>query len=192
MEEKKNTPMKTENAEKKEPKFWKGNTENAFAYSVTIGFFVGAANMIFLHWGWHPGIVSLVLIFLIVGTNPAFADKRTPEEKSADAMKRLHEESFKKQAQAAKTQATMQAKSDKMDEQIKKNQLKIQKQQIKDMKHSIKCPHCHSRNVKPLGVHRKDFSLSRELMWGYGSGSNGKATKKTDFVCMKCGKRFVK
>ena len=188
MEEKKTTPMKTENAEKKEPKFWKGNTENAFAYSVTIGFFVGAANMIFLHWGWHPGIVSMVLIFLIVGTNPAFADKRTPEEKSADAMKRLHEESVRKQAQAAKTQA----KSGKMDEQIKKNQLKIQKQKIREMRHAMKCPHCHSTNVKPLGVHRKDFSLGRQFMWGHGSGSNGKATRKTDFVCMKCGKRFVK
>lgn len=186
MEEKKTTPIKPE--EKKEPKFWKGNTENAFAYSVMIGFFVGAANMIFLHWGWHPGIVSMILIFLIVGTNPAFADKRTPEEKSADAMKRLHEESVRKQAQAAKTQA----KSGKMDEQIKKNQLKIQKQQIREMRHAMKCPHCHSTNVKPLGVHRKDFSLGRQFMWGYGSGSNGKATKKTDFVCMKCGKRFVK
>ncbi len=138
MEEKnQTTPTKPE--EKKEPKFWKGNTENAFAYSVMIGFFVGAANMIFLHWGWHPGIVSMVLIFLIVGTNPAFADKRTPEEKSADAMKRIHEESVRKQEQAAKTQA----KSDKMDEQIKKNQLKIQKQQIREMRRAMKCPHLH-------------------------------------------------
>ncbi|GHV97850.1 hypothetical protein lacNasYZ03_11270 [Lactobacillus nasalidis] len=192
MDDKKTTPTKkTENTEKKEPKFWKGDTASAFAYAITIGFFVGAANMIFLHWGWHPGTVSMILTFLIVGTNPAFADKRTPEQRKADAdkaMQRIHEERLQKEAKAAKTQA----QADKMDMQLKKNQLKIQKQQIKDMKHSIKCPHCHSHNVKPIGVHRKDFSLSREIMWGYGSGSNGKATKKTDFVCMKCGKRFVR
>lgn len=193
MEEKKTTPTKPE--EKTEPKFWKGNTENAFAYSITIGFFVGAANMIFLHWGWHPGIVTMVVVFLVVGTNPAFKDNRTPEQRQKDAdaaMQRIHEEHVKKEAKATKEKAKMQAQSDKLDTQLKKNQLKIQKQQIREMRHAMKCPHCHSTNVKPLGVHRKDFSLSRQIMWGAGSGSNGKATKKTDFVCMKCGKRFTK
>lgn len=198
MEEKKTTPTKPEEKkpeEKKEPKFWKGDTASAFADAIIGGFIVGFVNMFFLHWSWHPGIVTMVVVFLVVGTNPAFKDNRTPEQRQKDAdaaMQRIHEENVRKQAQAAKTQAAMQAKSDKMDEQIKKNQLKIQKQQIKEMRHAMKCPHCHSTNVKPLGVHRKDFSLGRELMWGYGSGSNGKATKKTDFVCMKCGKRFVK
>lgn len=84
------------------------------------------------------------------------------------------------------------AKAERLDEKIKRNQIRIQKEQLKQMKHSLKCPHCHSTNVKPLGVHRKDFSVGREFFWGHGAGASGVSTNKTDFVCMKCGKRFVK
>lgn len=81
---------------------------------------------------------------------------------------------------------------------LQKNQLKIQKHQLKN-RNKIKCPKCRSTNVQPLGVHKKGFSVGKAvggtiLVGGVGSlaGFAGKRSKKTDFVCMNCGKQFKK
>ncbi|WP_331198051.1 hypothetical protein [Limosilactobacillus pontis] len=61
------------------------------------------------------------------------------------------------------------------------------------------CPYCFSKNVQPLGQHRKGFSVGKAvggavLTGGVGAvaGFLGKNTKQTDFVCMDCGKQFKK
>ncbi|MCP9357985.1 hypothetical protein KBX49_07720 [Liquorilactobacillus satsumensis] len=61
----------------------------------------------------------------------------------------------------------------------------------------FKCPKCGSHEIQPLGVHKKGFSLGKAVVGGaltngIGTiaGFAGKKTKKTDFVCMNCGKQF--
>ncbi len=61
------------------------------------------------------------------------------------------------------------------------------------------CPNCHSTNIQPLGQHRKGFSVGKAvggavLTGGVGTlaGFAGKKTKKTTFVCMDCGKQFIR
>lgn len=63
----------------------------------------------------------------------------------------------------------------------------------------LKCPYCGSTNIQLLGQHRKGFSVGKAvggavLTGGVGTlaGFVGKKTKKTDFVCMNCGKQFMK
>lgn len=81
---------------------------------------------------------------------------------------------------------------------LQKNQLKIQKHQLKN-RSKIKCPKCRSTNVQPLGVHKKGFSVGKAVagtvlahgaVVGPLAGFAGKNSKKTDFVCINCGKQF--
>ncbi|MCC4402909.1 hypothetical protein LMB59_02065 [Limosilactobacillus reuteri] len=78
---------------------------------------------------------------------------------------------------------------------LQKNQLKIQKHQLKN-RNKIKCTKCRSTNVQPLGVHKKEFSVSKAvggtILVGRVGSLAGKNSKKTDFVCMNCGKQFKK
>lgn len=67
------------------------------------------------------------------------------------------------------------------------------------MSKQIKCPHCHSTNIQAVGNHKKSFSIGKAavgaaLTGGVGvlAGFAGKKTKKIDFVCLNCGKRFKK
>ena len=112
----------------------------------------------------------------------------------------------KGEAQAKAREAERQAtKEQKREAKMQKNELKLQKNQLKIQKHQlknrnkIKCPKCRSTNVQPLGVHKKGFSVGKAvggtiLVGGVGSlaGFAGKSSKKTDFVCMNCGKQFKK
>lgn len=85
----------------------------------------------------------------------------------------------------------MSAKEDERKE-LKKER-KSQKQADK-----FKCPKCGSHEIQPLGVHKKGFSVGKAVVggaitpMGIGTvaGFAGKKTKKTDFVCMHCGKQF--
>lgn len=65
------------------------------------------------------------------------------------------------------------------------------------LNNKFKCPKCGSQNIQPLGVHKKGFSVGKAVVGGaltngFGAiaGFAGKRTKKTDFVCMNCGKQF--
>lgn len=64
---------------------------------------------------------------------------------------------------------------------------------------ALHCPYCGSINVNALGADKKKFSVGKAvggavLTGGVGAlaGFLGKKTGKTDFVCMDCGKQFVK
>ncbi|MDU8985785.1 hypothetical protein [Ligilactobacillus animalis] len=180
-----------------EPKFWKGDSVKGFVYGAFAGLITGIFNISL--WNIpHLGLIIFVAIWLLIGTNPTFKDKRSPEE-----IKRDHEQHLKnmKEEKIAKANAKAikkQAATEKLDMQLKKNELKLQKQQLKNST-KIKCPKCKSTNVQPLGVHKKGFSVGKAvggavLIGGLGTmaGFAGKRTKKTDFVCLKCGKQFKK
>lgn len=65
-------------------------------------------------------------------------------------------------------------------------------------KEKMKCPRCGSKNIQLAGKHRKGFSVGKAvggavLTGGIGAlaGFAGKQTKKSDWVCLDCGKSFT-
>lgn len=91
----------------------------------------------------------------------------------------------------------------KAENQAEKEKLKAEKQAMQDLKvyaqkNKFKCPNCGSKNIQALGIHKKGFSVGKAvggavLTGGVGAlaGFAGKKTKKTDFVCNECGRRFT-
>lgn len=195
--------MDTKN-NKKQSQFWKGDPSGGFATGLVAGFIIGLINICSFNIPWLRRI-CFIAIWLVMGTQPLFKDTRTPEEIAKDKKERDQKfEEIREQAKAreAERQATKEqkreAKMQKNELKLQKNQLKIQKHQLKN-RNKIKCPKCRSTNVQPLGVHKKGFSVGKAvggaiLVGGVGSlaGFAGKGSKKTDFVCMNCGKQFKK
>ena len=68
-------------------------------------------------------------------------------------------------------------------------------------KEKMKCPRCGSKNIQLAGKHRKGFSVVKAVggtvltspIGGIGAlaGFAGKQTKKSDWVCLDCGKSFT-
>ena len=204
--------MNTEN-QKKPSDFWKGDPFTGFVLGAIVGLIVGSINIATISFPWL-GRLCFLGIWLFVGTQPRFKDKRTPEQIAKDnevAEQRLQElrekaEARQDERQAEKEQKQIasarkrEAKMQKNELKLQKNQLKIQKHQLKN-RNKIKCPKCQSTNVQPLGVHKKGFSVGKAVagtvlahgtVVGPLAGFAGKNSKKTDFVCMNCGKQFKK
>lgn len=197
--------MDNEN-KKKESNFWKGDPSGGFATGLVAGFIIGLINICSFNIPWL-GRICFIAIWLVMGTQPRFKDTRSPEEVSK--AKEERDQKFEEiREQAEIREAERQAmKEQKREAKIQKNELKLQKNQLKIQKHQlknrnkIKCPKCKSTNVQPLGVHKKGFSVGKAvagtvvtggLKVGALAGFAGKGSKKTDFVCMNCGKQFKK
>lgn len=203
------------NNENKKPTstFWKGEPGAGFLLGIVVGFLTGAINIGWLGIPWL-GRICFVATWLVVGTQPRFKDKRTPEqiakdaEKSQQQLKELRERAKTYQIEKQAKKELKQVESAKKNEQkLQRNELKLQKNQLKLQKHQlknrnkVKCPKCRSTNVQPLGVHKKGFSVGKAvagtvvtggLKVGALAGFAGKGSRKTDFVCMNCGKQFKK
>lgn len=204
--------MDNEN-KKQESNFWKGDPFTGFVLGAIVGLIVGSINIATISFPWL-GRLCFLGIWLFVGTQPRFKDKRTPEQIAKDneaAEQRLQELREKAEARQAERQAEKEQKqiasARKREVKMQKNELKLQKNQLKIQKHQlknrnkIKCPKCRSTNVQPLGVHKKGFSVGKAVagtvlahgaVVGPLAGFAGKNSKKTDFVCMNCGKQFKK
>lgn len=86
--------------------------------------------------------------------------------------------------------------------QVEKNDFKAAQQSLKDQaeeKKMLKCPHCGSDNIQFAGNKRKGFSVGKAvggavLTGGIGTlaGFAGGKGKKNEFVCMNCGKKFLR
>lgn len=79
--------------------------------------------------------------------------------------------------------------------QAKKRVESIQRARLKE---KMKCPRCGSQNIQLAGKHRKGFSVGKAvggavLTGGVGAlaGFAGKQTKKSDWVCLDCGRSFT-
>lgn len=125
------------------------------------------------------GILGFVLAAVAVGQQEKKLASMTPEERQA------YEEK-KAQAKAERAEKARVAK-----EQEEARQAQI----IADR---MKCPHCGSDKIQPIGVHKKGFSVGKAvggavLTGGVGAlaGFAGKKTKKTDWICLNCGKSFT-
>ncbi|MEK1366038.1 hypothetical protein HCZ82_04490 [Limosilactobacillus fermentum] len=71
----------------------------------------------------------------------------------------------------------------------------------------MKCPRCGSQNIQPAGKHTEKFSGGKAaagtavgavafgpmgaVVGGLASGFTGKQTKKSDWVCLDCGRSFT-
>ncbi|MFR0607571.1 hypothetical protein ACLUV9_04235 [Limosilactobacillus balticus] len=190
--------MNTE-SNKKEPQFWKGDPSGGFATGLVAGFIIGLINICSFNIPWL-GRICFIAIWLVMGTQPRFKDKRTLEQIAKDDQEREQRlQEYREEAKARQEQR--QAKKLKKNElKIQKNEIKLQKHQLKN-RNKIKCPKCKSTNVQPLGVHKKGFSVGKAVagtvlahgtVVGPLAGFAGKNSKKTDFVCMNCGKQFKK
>ena len=75
---------------------------------------------------------------------------------------------------------------------------RLQKAKQDRMQAKMKCPRCGSKNIQLAGQHRKGFSVGKAvggaaLTGGIGAlaGFAGKKTKKSDWVCLDCGRSFT-
>lgn len=181
----------------KKKKFWRGDPFKGAFYGMFIGgIFVGMMNSMLIHFP-HLGLIAWIAIFLIMGTQPRFKDKRTPEQIKVDDAKfwdHVHEETRKgKEKKALKTQRPI------------VNNVTVKQEQPKEKysRHAPKCPKCKSHNIQIIGNHRKGFSVGKAVIGGTASaftmgmatpgalaGFTGAKGKKYDAVCMKCGKKF--
>lgn len=77
--------------------------------------------------------------------------------------------------------------------------VKADNQERKQEKNALKCPKCGSHEIQFVGNKRKGFSVGKAvggavLTGGIGTlaGFAGGKGKKNEFVCMNCGKTFIK
>lgn len=89
--------------------------------------------------------------------------------------------------------------SEKAVRNIIKYQENINKQEKQAKQNTLECPNCGSNNITFAGNKRKSFSVSKAvggavLTGGIGTlaGFTGKKGKKNKFICMSCGKEFIK
>ena len=84
---------------------------------------------------------------------------------------------------------------------------RLQKAKQDRMQAKMKCPRCGSRNIQPAGKHTEKFSNGKAaagtavgavafgpvgaVVGGLASGFTGKQTKKSDWVCLDCGRSFT-
>ncbi|CAJ1222114.1 hypothetical protein [Limosilactobacillus fermentum] len=141
------------------------------------------------------GFLGFILLAVVAYFATKFALKKhdekfpaslTPQER--EAMKKEKEEKARikaeKKAQAeAEAQAVIQ---------------QLQKAKQDRMQAKMKCPRCGSKNIQLAGKHRKGFSVGKAvggtaLTGGIGAltGFAGKQTKKSDWVCLDCGRSFT-
>ncbi|WP_304651679.1 hypothetical protein [uncultured Ligilactobacillus sp.] len=111
-----------------EPKFWKGDSVKGFSYGAFAGLITGILNISL--WNIpHLGFIVFIAIWLLIGTNPTFKDKRSPEEIKRDNEQHLEKMKEERIAKANAKAIKKQAATEKLDMQLKKNELKLQKQQ---------------------------------------------------------------
>lgn len=116
--------MNTE-SNKKEPQFWKGDPSGGFATGLVAGFIIGLINICSFNIPWL-GRICFIAIWLVMGTQPRFKDKRTPEQIAKDDQEREQRlQEYREEAKARQEQRQA--------EKLKKNELKF-----KRMKSSFK------------------------------------------------------
>lgn len=139
-----------------------------------IGFSIGG----FLGWVFLGVVANFATKFALKKHDEKVYASLTPQER--EAVKKEKEEKARIKAEKrAKAQAVIQ-----------------QWQKAK-----MKCPRCGSTNIQLAGKHRKGFSVVKAVggtvltspIGGIGAlaGFAGKQTKKSDWVCLDCGKSFT-
>lgn len=71
---------------KKESDFWKGDPFTGFVLGAIVCLIVGSINICTINFPWL-GRLCFLAIWLFIGTQPRFKDKRTPEQIAEDDKK---------------------------------------------------------------------------------------------------------
>ena len=140
------------------------------------------------------GFLGFILLAVVAYFATKFAIKKHDERfPDREAMKKEKEE--KARIKAEKKGSSL---LNKMVENQKLAQNRKESIKRTKLKAKMKCPRCGSRNIQPAGVHKGGFSVGKAvggaaLTGGIGAlaGFAGKQTKKSDWVCLDCGKSFT-
>ena len=134
------------------------------------------------------GFLGFILLAVVAYFATKFAikkhDERFPASLTPQEREAMKKEKAEKKAQAdAEAQAVIQ---------------QLQKAKQDRMQAKMKCPRCGSKNIQLAGKHRKGFSVGKAvggaaITGGIGAlaGFAGKQTKKSDWVCLDCGRSFT-
>lgn len=120
------------NSAKEGPLFWKGSGINGFLTGALAGFIIGIINICFIHFE-HLGLIVWAIIWLFMGTNPRYKEKRTDtqiHQEAGELRQRPHDN-----YNVSVSQTT-----------IINNQ--AQKRAKRPMFGSLVCPKCHSTNIQ--------------------------------------------
>ncbi|WP_252265541.1 hypothetical protein [Limosilactobacillus fermentum] len=131
------------------------------------------------------GISGFVVAWAVVKYKAYMTPERRQEIKARRVAKK----------EAHKGQKSLLTKMVESQVQAENRKASIQRTKLKE---KMKCPRCGSKNIQLAGQHRKGFSVGKAvggaaLTGGIGAlaGFAGKQTKKSDWVCLDCGRSFT-
>lgn len=146
------------------------------------------------------GFLGFILLAVIAYFATKFAIKKHDERFPASLTPQEREAMKKEKEEKARIKADKKENSllNKMVENQKLAQNRKESIKRTKLKAKMKCPRCGSKNIQPAGKHRKGFSVGKAvggaaLTGGIGAlaGFAGKQTKKSDWVCLDCGRSFT-
>lgn len=133
------------------------------------------------------GFLGWVFLGVVANFATKFALKKHDENVYASLTPQEREAVKKEKEEKARIKAEKKAHAQAVIQQLQKEKMK--------------CPRCGSKNIQLAGKHRKGFSVVKAVggtvltspIGGIGAlaGFTGKQTKKSDWVCLDCGKSFT-
>lgn len=133
------------------------------------------------------GFLGWVFLGVVANFATKFALKKHDEKVYASLTPQEREAVKKEKEEKARIKAEKKAHAQAVIQQLQKEKMK--------------CPRCGSKNIQLAGKHRKGFSVVKAVggtvltspIGGIGAlaGFAGKQTKKSDWVCLDCGKSFT-
>lgn len=133
------------------------------------------------------GFLGWVFLGVVAYYTTKFALKKHDEKVYASLTPQEREAVKKEKEEKARIKAEKKAHAQAVIQQLQKEKMK--------------CPRCGSQNIQLAGKHRKGFSVVKAVggsvltspIGGIGAlaGFTGKQTKKSDWVCLDCGRSFT-
>lgn len=133
------------------------------------------------------GFLGWVFLGVVAYYTTKFALKKHDEKVYASLIPQEREAVKKEKEEKARIKAEKKAHAQAVIQQLQKEKMK--------------CPRCGSQNIQLAGKHRKGFSVVKAVggsvltspIGGIGAlaGFTGKQTKKSDWVCLDCGRSFT-
>ena len=139
------------------------------------------------------GFLGFILLAVVAYFATKFAIKKHDERFPASLTPQEREAMKKEKEEKARIKAEKKAHAQAVIQQLQKEKMK--------------CPRCGSKNIQPAGKHTEKFSGGKAaagtavgavafgpvgaVVGGLASGFTGKQTKKSDWVCLNCGRSFT-
>lgn len=150
------------------------------------------------------GFLGFILLAVIAYFTTKFALKKHDEKFSASLTPQEREAMKKEKEEKARIKAEKKAQAEAEAQAVIQQ---LQKAKQDRMQAKMKCPRCGSQNIQPAGKHTEKFSGGKAaagtavgavafgpvgaVVGGLASGFTGKQTKKSDWVCLDCGRSFT-